>query len=64
MMSKKILPIILVLTGAGLFLTFQTQGKSDNDNPKSKRNSLNNVLLKGLIWYKSNDRRYCLARMV
>ena len=36
MMSKKILPIILVLTGAGLFLTFQTQGKSDNDNPKSK----------------------------
>ena len=36
MMSRKILPVLLVLTGAGLFLAFQTQGKSDNDNPKSR----------------------------
>ncbi len=36
MMSKRFLPVILVLTGAGLFLAFQTQGKTDNDNPKSK----------------------------
>ena len=36
MMSRKFLPVLLVLTGAGLFLAFQTQGKSDNDNPKSR----------------------------
>ncbi len=36
MMSKKIIPVILVLTAASLFLAFQTQGKSENDNPKSK----------------------------
>jgi carboxyl-terminal processing protease len=36
MMSKKFLPVILVLTGASLFLAFQTQGRSDNDNPKSR----------------------------
>ena len=36
MISKKFFPVILVLTGASLFLAFQTQGKSDNDNPKSK----------------------------
>ncbi len=36
-MSKKFIPVLLVLTGAGLFLAFQTQGKSSNDdNPKSK----------------------------
>lgn len=35
-MSRKFLPVILVLTGAGLFLAFQTQGSVDNDNPKSK----------------------------
>ncbi len=36
MMSKKFIPVILVLTVASLFIVFQTQGKSDNDNPKSK----------------------------
>ncbi len=36
MMSKKFIPVILVLTAASLFIGFQTQGKSDNDNPKSK----------------------------
>ncbi len=35
-MSKKFLPVLLVLTGASLFLAFQSQGKTDNDNPKSK----------------------------
>lgn len=37
MMSKKFLPVILVLTAASFFVAFQTQGKSDDrDNPKSK----------------------------
>lgn len=36
MMSKKIIPVILVITTASLFLAFQTQGRSDYDNPKSK----------------------------
>ena len=36
MMSKKFIPVILVLTAASLFMAFQTQGKTDNDNPKSK----------------------------
>lgn len=35
-MSKKFIPVILVLTAASLFLAFQTQGRADNDNPKSK----------------------------
>src|ERR1700754_3412219 len=37
MMSKKFLPVILVLTAASFFVAFQTQGKpGDRDNPKSK----------------------------
>src|SRR5471030_2608349 len=36
MMSKKFIPVVLVLTGASLFLAFQTQGRSDHDNPKLK----------------------------
>jgi carboxyl-terminal processing protease len=37
MMSKKFLPVILVLTATSLFVAFQTQGKPDDrDNPKSK----------------------------
>lgn len=36
MMSKKFIPVILILTAGSLFLAFQTQGKSDRDNPKSK----------------------------
>ncbi|HMJ47858.1 MAG TPA: carboxy terminal-processing peptidase [Ferruginibacter sp.] len=35
-MSKKFLPVILVLTGASFFLAFQSQGKNDEENPKSK----------------------------
>ena len=35
-MSRKFIPVILVLTGASLFLAFQSQGNSDNDNPRSK----------------------------
>ena len=34
-MSKKFIPVILVLTGASFFLAFQSQGKNENDdNPK------------------------------
>ncbi len=37
MMSKKFIPVILVLMAAGLFIGFKSQGKTDdNDNPKSK----------------------------
>src|SRR5437868_6857197 len=37
MMSKKFIPVVLVLTGASLFLAFQTQGRTgDDDNPKLK----------------------------
>ncbi len=36
-MSKKFLPVLLVLTVTGLFLAFQSQGKNDrDDNPKSR----------------------------
>lgn len=34
-MSKKFIPVILVLTGASFFIAFKSQGKSENeDNPK------------------------------
>lgn len=37
MMSKKFIPVILVLTGACLFVAFKSQGKTENgDNPRSK----------------------------
>jgi carboxyl-terminal processing protease len=37
MMSKKFIPVILALTGASLFVAFQSQGKNDtDDNPKSR----------------------------
>src|SRR5882757_3224629 len=37
-MSKRFLPVLLVLTGASLFIAFKTQGKTEgnDDNPKSK----------------------------
>ncbi len=36
-MSKKFIPVIIALTGASLFFTFQTQGKNDDDdNPKTR----------------------------
>ncbi len=36
-MSKKFIPVILVLTVASLFVAFQSQGRNENaDNPKSK----------------------------
>lgn len=37
MMSKKIIPVILIFTAASLFIAFQTQGRSEgDDNPKTK----------------------------
>ena len=36
MMSKKFIPVMLVLVATGLFIAFQTQGNPDKDNPKSK----------------------------
>ncbi|MEP7237397.1 MAG: carboxy terminal-processing peptidase [Ferruginibacter sp.] len=36
MMSKKFIPVVLVLTAASFFVAFQSQGKPDGDNPKSK----------------------------
>jgi len=36
MMSRKFIPVMLVLTAASFFVAFQTQGRSDSDNPKSK----------------------------
>lgn len=36
MMSKKIIPVILVLTAVGLFAAFRSQGSNDHDNPKSR----------------------------
>jgi carboxyl-terminal processing protease len=36
MMSKKFIPVVLVLTAASFFVAFQTKGRSENDNPKSK----------------------------
>ena len=36
-MSKKFIPVILVLTAASFFIAFQSQGKNDgDDNPKSR----------------------------
>lgn len=36
-MSKKFIPVILALTGASLFIAFQSQGKTENeDNPKAR----------------------------
>ena len=36
-MSKKFIPVIIALTGASLFFTYQSQGKNDkDDNPKSR----------------------------
>ena len=36
MMSKKFIPVILVLVATSFFIAFQSQGKPDIDNPKSK----------------------------
>ncbi len=38
-MSKKFLPVLLVLTIASLFVAFQTQGRGD-DNPKTKNEKI------------------------
>src|SRR5438045_9134647 len=37
-MSKKFLPILFLLIGAGVFFTFKTMGRGDdgNDNPRTK----------------------------
>ncbi|MEO6489815.1 MAG: carboxy terminal-processing peptidase [Ferruginibacter sp.] len=35
-MSKKFIPVALVLIATSFFFAFQTQGKNENDNPKSR----------------------------
>ena len=35
-MSKKFIPVILALTAATFFIAFQTQGSTDDDNPKNR----------------------------
>lgn len=35
-MSKKFIPVVVILTAASLFLAFQSQGNPDRDNPKLK----------------------------
>ncbi len=39
-MSKKFLPVLLVLTIASLFVAFQTQGRGGGDNPKTKNEKI------------------------
>lgn len=39
-MNKKFLPVLLVVTIASFFLAFQSQGRNDNDNPKSKNEKI------------------------
>ncbi|MDB5279401.1 MAG: carboxyl-terminal protease [Ferruginibacter sp.] len=39
-MSKKFLPVLLVLTVASLFVAFQTQGRGGGDNPKTKNEKI------------------------
>ena len=41
-MSKKFLPILFLLIGAGLFVTFKTMGRGDgsNDNPRTKNEKI------------------------
>jgi carboxyl-terminal processing protease len=41
-MSKKFLPILFLLIGAGLFFTFKTMGRGDgsNDNPRTKNEKI------------------------
>jgi carboxyl-terminal processing protease len=39
-MSKKFLPVLLVLTVASLFVAFQTQGRGGGDSPKTKNEKI------------------------
>jgi carboxyl-terminal processing protease len=39
-MSKKFLPVLAILIGAGLFIALQTQGRGTDDNPKSKNEEI------------------------
>ena len=41
-MSKKFLPILFLLIGAGLFITYKTMGRGDgnNDNPRTKNEKI------------------------
>jgi carboxyl-terminal processing protease len=39
-MSKKFLPVLAILIGAGLFIALQTQGRATDDNPKSKNEKI------------------------
>src|SRR4029078_186244 len=41
MMSRKFLPILFLLIGAGVFFTFKTMGRGDsNDNPRTKNEKI------------------------
>ena len=42
-MSKKFLPILFLLIGAGVFFTVKTMGRGDgtNDNPRTKNEKIN-----------------------
>ena len=35
-MSKNFIPVIIAMTGLGIFLSYQSHGRSDNEDPKSK----------------------------
>ena len=37
MMSKKFIPVVILLTGISIFFTYQTQGKNEGDDPKERR---------------------------
>ena len=37
MMSKKFIPVVILLTGISIFFTYQSQGKNDGDDPKERR---------------------------
>ena len=41
-MSKKFLPVLFLLIGAGLFVTFKTMGRGDGntDNPRTKNEKI------------------------
>ena len=39
-MSKRFLPVLAILIGAGLFIALQTQGRTTDDTPKSKNEKI------------------------
>ncbi len=39
-MSRNFIPVIIVLTGLGLFFSYQSQGRNDNDDPKTRHQKI------------------------